>query len=101
MLQPLAIAVIGGIAGLDGSLAGGNAGRPVLSGPESIRIRSNTNEEGSDAIAVIAAAAFAAEGYKVLNKIKIGGTGGWDYTAVDSADRRCTPPTAPWWKWWT
>ena len=28
-------------------------------------------------------AAFAAEGYKVLNKIKIGGTGGWDYVAVD------------------
>ena len=31
----------------------------------------------------MAAAAFAAEGYKVLNKIKIGGTGGWDYVAVD------------------
>jgi YVTN family beta-propeller protein len=30
-----------------------------------------------------AGAAFAAEGYKVLNKIKIGGTGGWDYVAVD------------------
>src|SRR5580704_16905482 len=29
-------------------------------------------------------AAFAAEGYKVLNKIKIGGTGGWDYVAADS-----------------
>lgn len=28
-------------------------------------------------------AVFAAEGYKVLNKIKIGGTGGWDYVAVD------------------
>src|ERR1700733_7388683 len=33
-------------------------------------------------------AAFAAEGYKVLNKIKIGGSGGWDYTAVDSAAHR-------------
>ncbi len=32
---------------------------------------------------VIAAAAFAAEGYKVIGKIKIGGTGGWDYVAVD------------------
>ena len=33
-------------------------------------------------------AAFAAEGYKVLSKIKIGGTGGWDYVAVDpSTDR--------------
>jgi len=32
---------------------------------------------------LIIAAAFAAEGYKVLNKIKIGGTGGWDYVAVD------------------
>src|ERR1700694_1844995 len=32
--------------------------------------------------------AFAAEGYKVLNKIKIGGTGGWDYVAVDSNAHR-------------
>ena len=39
-------------------------------------------------VVVIVAAAFAAEGYKVLNKIKIGGTGGWDYCAVDSAARR-------------
>ncbi|MGO9260529.1 MAG: YncE family protein [Bryobacteraceae bacterium] len=39
-------------------------------------------------IALVAVAAFAAEGYKVLNKIKIGGTGGWDYTAVDSAAGR-------------
>src|SRR5271165_219965 len=30
-----------------------------------------------------ACAAFAAEGYKVLTKIKIGGTGGWDYVAAD------------------
>ncbi|HLG99006.1 MAG TPA: YncE family protein [Bryobacteraceae bacterium] len=28
-------------------------------------------------------AAFASEGYKVIGKIKIGGTGGWDYVAVD------------------
>jgi YVTN family beta-propeller protein len=33
--------------------------------------------------AFVAALAFAAEGYKVLTKIKIGGTGGWDYVAVD------------------
>jgi YVTN family beta-propeller protein len=31
----------------------------------------------------VVAAAFAAEGYKVISKIKIGGTGGWDYVAVD------------------
>ncbi len=30
-------------------------------------------------LALVAAAVFAAEGYKALNKIKIGGTGGWDY----------------------
>jgi YVTN family beta-propeller protein len=40
------------------------------------------------AIALAAAAAFAAEGYKVINKIKIGGTGGWDYVAMDNAGRR-------------
>ena len=34
------------------------------------------------------AAAFAAEGYKVISKIKIGGNGGWDYVAMDSANRR-------------
>jgi YVTN family beta-propeller protein len=39
-------------------------------------------------LALLAAMAFAAEGYKVLSKIKIGGTGGWDYLAVDpNADR--------------
>jgi len=40
------------------------------------------------AITLIAAAAFAAEGYKVLTKYKIGGTGGWDYVAVDQTNRR-------------
>jgi len=39
-------------------------------------------------LALAAAAAFAAEGYKVLNKIKIGGTGGWDYVSVDAAAGR-------------
>lgn len=39
-------------------------------------------------IALIAAAGFAATGYKVLNKIKIGGAGSWDYCAMDSAARR-------------
>jgi len=42
---------------------------------------------------VLAAAAgvlpgTAAEGYKIINKFKIGGTGGWDYVAVDSAGGR-------------
>src|SRR5689334_18466536 len=36
----------------------------------------------------LVAAAFAAEGYKVINKIKIGGTGGWDYPAMDNANRK-------------
>ena len=39
-------------------------------------------------MALIAASAFAAEGYKVLTKIKIGGEGGWDYVAIDSSARR-------------
>ena len=39
-------------------------------------------------LAVAATAAFAAEGYHVLNKIKIGGTGGWDYVTVDSDAHR-------------
>jgi DNA-binding beta-propeller fold protein YncE len=37
---------------------------------------------------LIIATAFAAEGYKVLNKIKIGGGGGWDYVAMDNTNRR-------------
>jgi DNA-binding beta-propeller fold protein YncE len=37
---------------------------------------------------LLIATAFAAEGYKVLNKIKIGGTGGWDYVAFDNTNRR-------------
>jgi YVTN family beta-propeller protein len=39
-------------------------------------------------VVVLAAAAFAATGYKVLNKIKIGGAGSWDYCAMDSAAGR-------------
>jgi DNA-binding beta-propeller fold protein YncE len=39
-------------------------------------------------LALVAAAVFAAEGYKALNKIKIGGSGGWDYLVFDpSSDR--------------
>ena len=37
---------------------------------------------------LLIATAFAAEGYKVLSKIKIGGTGGWDYVAFDNVNRR-------------
>jgi DNA-binding beta-propeller fold protein YncE len=37
---------------------------------------------------LIIAAAFAAEGYKVINKIKVGGSGGWDYVTMDNAGRR-------------
>ena len=37
---------------------------------------------------LIIAAAFAAEGFKVVGKIKIGGTGGWDYVAVDPTSNR-------------
>ena len=39
-------------------------------------------------IALLAGAAFAAEGYHVLNKIKIGGAGGWDYVTVDTNAHR-------------
>ena len=39
-------------------------------------------------VTLIAFAAFAAEGYKVINKIKIGGSGGWDYLTLDSPARR-------------
>jgi len=39
-------------------------------------------------LGLLASLAFAGEGYKVINKIKIGGTGGWDYVTVDSAARR-------------
>ena len=39
-------------------------------------------------IALAASATFAAEGYKVLDKIKIGGPNGWDYVVADSANHR-------------
>jgi hypothetical protein len=39
-------------------------------------------------IVLVAAAAFAAEGYHVIGKIEIGGTGGWDYLTMDSDARR-------------
>lgn len=39
-------------------------------------------------VSCLIAAAFAAEGYKVITKFKIGGTGGWDYVTMDSTGRR-------------
>lgn len=40
------------------------------------------------AVALIIGAAWAAEGYKVIGKIKIGGESRWDYVAFDSVNRR-------------
>ena len=40
------------------------------------------------ALVLVVTSAFAAEGYHALNKIKIGGTGGWDYVAADGANHR-------------
>jgi DNA-binding beta-propeller fold protein YncE len=39
-------------------------------------------------VTVLISAAFAAEGYKVIAKYKIGGTGGWDYVTLDPKARR-------------
>src|SRR5262249_668222 len=41
------------------------------------------------AVLMLAALAFAAgPGYKVVEKIKVGGDGGWDYVYIDSAAQR-------------
>lgn len=40
------------------------------------------------AASALVIAAFAGEGFKVIGKIKIGGTGGWDYVAVDPSTNR-------------
>jgi DNA-binding beta-propeller fold protein YncE len=40
------------------------------------------------AVALVIGAAWAAEGYKVITKIKIGGEGRWDYTKFDEVNRR-------------
>src|SRR4051812_14696205 len=39
-------------------------------------------------LALTVSAAFSAEGYKVLQKIHIGGTGTWDRITLDEAGRR-------------
>jgi DNA-binding beta-propeller fold protein YncE len=39
-------------------------------------------------IILISAAAFAAEGYRITGKIKIGGEGRWDYLTLDNSNRR-------------
>ena len=91
MLQPLAIAVIGGNSRLDGPFTGGNTGGSLLRRrPELNRFKGvNIMTKKFLAVASLAAVAcFAAEGYKVLGKIKIGGTGGWDYIAVDPTANR-------------
>ena len=40
------------------------------------------------AFLLLASSVFAAEGYHVIKKIPIGGTGDWDYTTFDHANRR-------------
>jgi len=40
------------------------------------------------AVALVIGAAWAAEGYKIITKIKIGGEGRWDYVAFDAVNRR-------------
>src|SRR5580692_2656023 len=40
------------------------------------------------AVALAVGAVWAAEGYKVITKIKIGGEGRWDYTILDAVNRR-------------
>ena len=40
------------------------------------------------AVVLAIGAAWAAEGYKVITKIKIGGEGRWDYTLFDAVNRR-------------
>src|ERR1035441_10196587 len=72
---------------LDGSLTGGNSGRSLLHRRPGLTKRSNSMKTLLTA-GLLIATAFAAEGYKVLNKIKIGGAGGWDYVAVDNTNRR-------------
>ena len=89
MLQPLAIAVIGGIlASMVLSLVVTPAVRYYLGRPGMSNGKGVTRMKKLLTIALVAAAAFAAEGYKVLTKIKIGGEGRWDYVAMDSANRR-------------
>ncbi len=39
-------------------------------------------------IVLVAAAGFAAEGYHIIGKIKIGGANSWDYIVMDNAGRR-------------
>jgi DNA-binding beta-propeller fold protein YncE len=39
------------------------------------------------AVALVIGAAWAAEGYKTIGKIKIGGEGRWDYVAFDAVNR--------------
>ena len=37
---------------------------------------------------IVSSTAYAAPGYHVINKIQIGGEGGWDYLSIDSEARR-------------
>ena len=39
-------------------------------------------------LALVTGAVWAAEGYKIISKIKIGGEASWDYVAMDSVNRR-------------
>ena len=39
-------------------------------------------------VVLVVGVIFAAEGYHILNKIKIGGTARWDYLSVDSDAHR-------------
>ena len=51
-------------------------------------------------VVLVAEVIFAAEGYHILNKIKIGGTAGWDFICRLTAMRTAsTPLTAGSLKW--
>ena len=71
---------------LDGPLAGGDSGRSLLHRRPGLRRR--LMKKIVLAVALVIGAAWAAEGYKVITKIKIGGEGRWDYTTFDEVNRR-------------
>ena len=84
MLQPLAIAVIGGIlASMILSLVVTPAVRFYVGAGTDSKGVIPYDETRSGIGHSLGALAFAAEGSKYSRKIKIGGTGGWDYVAVD------------------
>ena len=80
-----AVGISMAVVGLGMAALAANGGR---TGDEGARGAASMEAAASTAALAAASAAPESSGYHLIKKIKLGGSGGWDYIAFDSATRR-------------